>query len=351
MSQKMMNINIELKEIERLLLIQIRPFGDVLLNTPYLPVLRQKLPHAKIDFLVRQPYQSVLRSNPYIDEIVQFRKRRGVMDVVEKFRLILSVRRRRYDLIVDQIQGATSAQIVALSNSKYRICFHDARWRRFYNCHVRAEKDRYSADLKFEMLAPLGIAPPLIGNAPAKNVYSFFYHVESESRSYIRKWLSSQGLSPKKWVLISPGSPRIRKKWLAENYAVLADLLIQKANRPVVLLWGPGEEADVHRVADKMKQTPIIAPPTSYNQAAALLETCELLICNDGGLNHLAVAIGAQTLAIFGPTNPKNWAPDHVAGYAHLKSDTPISNGDNSFGVHPVDAFEKAFALLDQAPA
>jgi ADP-heptose:LPS heptosyltransferase len=344
-------MKIDLKAVERLLLIQIRPFGDVLLNTPYLPALRQQLPHAEIDFLVRHPYQSVLRRNPYLDDVVVFRKRRGVMDIIEKLHLMMRVRRCHYDLIVDHIQGTTSAQIVAMSGSKYRICFHDARWRRFYNCRVKAARDRYSGDLKFDLLAPLGIAPPTKGDGAAKHVYPFFYHIEPESRDYIRDWISQQGLASGQWLLFSPGSPRARKKWLAGHYAALADMLIEHTQKPVVLLWGPDERADVQKVADQMAHRPILAPPTNYNQAAALLTMSSLLVCNDGGLNHLAVAVGTPTLAIFGPTNPKNWAPEHVAGYNYLKSDGPVAEGDNGFGIRPEEALQKALALLDTASA
>jgi ADP-heptose:LPS heptosyltransferase len=343
------DVNIDLKAIERLLLIQIRPFGDVLLNTPYLPALRQQLPDTQIDFLVRHPYQSVLHRNPHIDNVIVFRKRRGVMDMVEKLHLMMRVRRRQYDLIADHIQGTTSAQIVAMSGSKYRICFRDARWRRFYNCHVSAARDRYSGDLKFDLLAPLGIVPPAGGDGAVKRVYPFCYHIEPSSRDYVRHWISRQGLAPKQWLVISPGSPRERKKWLAGHFAALADMLIQHTGKPVVLLWGPDEWDDVQKVADQMARTPIMAPPTSYNQAAALLESAAGLVCNDGGLNHLAVAVGTPSLAIFGPTNPRNWAPAHVAGYASIKAAQPFQKGDNGFGIRPDEAFEKALALLDAA--
>ena len=109
---------IDLNEIKKVLIIQIRPFGDVLLNTAYFPFLRKKLPTAKIDFLVCRPYHKVLENNPYIDEMVVFNKRKGVCDLFERVKLLARVYHRKYDCIIDQIQGTSSALITLFSKAK-----------------------------------------------------------------------------------------------------------------------------------------------------------------------------------------------------------------------------------------
>jgi ADP-heptose:LPS heptosyltransferase len=47
----------------------------------------------------------------------------------------------------------------------------------------------------------------------------------------------------------------------------------------------------------------------SVGQVAALLARCRLYVGNDSGLTHLAAAVGAETVAVFGPTDPAVWAP------------------------------------------
>ncbi len=69
-------MNIDLNQIKKVLIVQIRPFGDVLLNTSYFPFLRKKLPDAKIDFLVCRPYHKILENNPCIDEVVVFNRKK-----------------------------------------------------------------------------------------------------------------------------------------------------------------------------------------------------------------------------------------------------------------------------------
>ena len=44
-------------------------------------------------------------------------------------------------------------------------------------------------------------------------------------------------------------------------------------------------------------------------QVAALIEQCDLLVCNDSGLMHAAVAVGTPVVAIYGPTDIRRTAP------------------------------------------
>ena len=47
----------------------------------------------------------------------------------------------------------------------------------------------------------------------------------------------------------------------------------------------------------------------SIREVAAILSTVDLLIANDTGIMHVAGAVGIPILSLFGPTDPKQWAP------------------------------------------
>ena len=329
-------MQIDLSQIRRVLIIQIRPFGDVLLNTGYLPFLREKLPRARIDFLAKHPFDGVLADNPDIDEVVVFGKPQSRSYWLDKLGLMLSVRRRRYDVIIDQIQGTTSAQVVMFSKATYRIAAEGKKWSWLYNIRVPQE-GRYSGSMKFDLLKPLGIR-----EAP----YRLFYHIQPQSIAYIQEWLGRVNPENKQIVCISPGSPRTKKKWGADHYAVLSDLILENTDRQVVLLWGPNEIDDLERVKAAMAHRPLIAPATNYNQAAALLKACELLVCNDGGLNHLSVATGTPSLAVFGGTSPTFWSPQGVFPNHYHLANTDWDGRSDSFGISPAEVFEKVREIL-----
>ena len=79
---------------KKILLIQLRQIGDVILSTPAAEVLKNNFPAAKLDFLTQPPSDQALLRNPAIDEIL-------VYDALHPLKWLLKIRRRRYDLVID----------------------------------------------------------------------------------------------------------------------------------------------------------------------------------------------------------------------------------------------------------
>ncbi|MBN1779549.1 glycosyltransferase family 9 protein [bacterium] len=330
-------MQIDFDEIHKILIIQYQPFGDVLLNTGYLPYLRKRFPDAKIDFLVRRPYHVVLENNPYIDELVVFDNHHGWRYYRNRLKLEKEIFGRRYDLVIDQIRGSGSAMFTLLSGAKYRLGYSNMRWKSFYNIRVRRGDNRYYSYLKFELLKPLGIE---------EGPHELYFHVSQESIKTINSWMHNEKLHQSRIVCFSPGSPVKRKKWNIAHYARLADLVVKHTGRQVILLWGPGEKEDAETMMQLMNTPAVMAPPTDFSQAAALLQKCELLICNDGGINHLAVAVKTPSLALFGSTNPLKWCPMHLKIHECLHNPEVNSRTDDTFGISPESAFKKAEQML-----
>jgi heptosyltransferase III len=63
-------MQIDSNSIKKILVIQIRPLGDVLLATSYLEALKKKYPNAIIDFFVSEPFDQVVRNHPYIQTLI-----------------------------------------------------------------------------------------------------------------------------------------------------------------------------------------------------------------------------------------------------------------------------------------
>ena len=90
----------QLSEIKKILIIQQKPFGDILLNTGYLPELRRNFPDAQIDYLIQRPYLTILEDNPHLDNLVIMEKPkgRGLKYILPQVRAAIEVRKRKYDL-------------------------------------------------------------------------------------------------------------------------------------------------------------------------------------------------------------------------------------------------------------
>ena len=331
-------MEINFNSIKKILIIQYQPFGDVLLNTGYLPFLRKRFPNAKIDFLVRKPFHVVLEGNPYIDELITFVNNKGLKYYIDRAKLEYQLYRKKYDLVIDQIRNSGSALLTFFCAAKYRLGWDDIRWRSIYNIRVSKTNIRYYSSLKFDLVAPLGIT---------EEPHELYFHIKQESLQYIDKWLEDKELKFYKLICFSPGSPIQQKKWNLENYAKLADLILENTDYKVILLWGPREEEDVNTVSELMKKNAIIALPTDFNQAAAMLKKSALLICNDGGINHLAVAVKIPSLSFFGITNPLKWCATNLGKHYYLYNSDVDSKKDNTFGITAEMAFLKVKEILE----
>ncbi len=125
--------------------------------------------------------------------------------------------------------------------------------------------------------------------------------------------INAHGMTTERFVAIHPGSGAVEKCWPISLFAEVIKRLWEQ-NHPVLLLSGP---ADTERM-DELRQQ-LSLPPTpemiKILTYAPLLEVAQHLqqgrcyLGNDSGITHLAAMLGAPTVAIFGPTDPKIWRP------------------------------------------
>ena len=106
------------------------------------------------------------------------------------------------------------------------------------------------------------------------------------------------------FAVIHPWSGSPRKNW--SGFTAVVRWWQRRARSPVVLLRGP---AEVERSANPDFGADIVLEGLTLPQVAAVLRRARLYVGNDSGISHLAAAVGATGLALFGPTDPTMWAP------------------------------------------
>ena len=106
------------------------------------------------------------------------------------------------------------------------------------------------------------------------------------------------------FAVIHPGSGSARKNWT--GFAAVVRWWQRRARSPLVLLRGPAEE---ERSANTDCGADIVLDGLTLPQVAAVLRRARLYVGNDSGISHLAAAVGAMGLGLFGPTDPSVWAP------------------------------------------
>jgi ADP-heptose:LPS heptosyltransferase len=325
-------------EIKNILVIQLGPFGDLLLTTSYFESLKKRFRNCKITYLTKRNYRVIVNDHPFIDHFLLVEKKGGLSYLLERIRMIFTIRKLKFDIVIDQQNKISSKQFTLLSGATYRVGYKDSKYDFVYNIKSPRGEEGYSPSKKFDMVKPLGIE---------KGEYRLYYTVNDDSREYIDGWLKEKSL--KRLLIISPGSPVKWKKWDIVKYAEVADRLFKSHNLDIVWLWGPGEEDDAKKGVELMKERSFLAPKTSLNQAAALFEKGDLLLCNDGGMNHLAVTTGIKTIALFGGTDPKVWSPaSEFKTHHHLHNPNHYHKFDSSFGIESDQLYSKSIEVLGE---
>lgn len=110
-------------------------------------------------------------------------------------------------------------------------------------------------------------------------------------------------------ILLHPGSGGRDKCWKTECFVELSEVLRRRGFLPIFVL-GPVEmeRLSADEIASLRAAAKTIENPT-LELLAGLIAEAGLFVGNDSGVSHLAAAVGAKTLTLFGPTNPVIWRP------------------------------------------
>jgi len=109
-------------------------------------------------------------------------------------------------------------------------------------------------------------------------------------------------------VAIAPGAVGPGKAWAPQNYAALAKNMAEQG-ADIWVLGGPAEQTIAADIAATGGPSVSNLTGNDLRNAIVALAAADLAVTNDSGLMHISAAIGTPTIAIFGPTSPRLWAP------------------------------------------
>lgn len=280
----------------RILVVQPRRIGDVIVTTPVIDALRERFPDARVEFLVEPGMAPVLEGYPGLDEALVFEKGRF-------FHWLREIRRRRYDWVLDFMNNPRTAQLTLASRAPVRAGFETPFWGFVYTHRApRPPAPVYAVQNKFNLLRRLGLTPP-DRVAPRLPLREADFVPASA-------WWAERGLDGfSERCAVLPMHRKPIRQWPMEKFAGVIDRLRKPAGRAIVLFGGPDERPALERLAASFPDRVFVAPAGGLRQAAALLHRCHAAVTNDSGLMHLAVAVGVPTVTVYGPTWPASWNP------------------------------------------
>lgn len=274
----------------RILIVKLSSIGDLFHALPTVHNLKVAF-DAEVDWVVNDAYAPLVACFSDVARVIPFQRHRFFRSM-PAFRREL--RQEQYDLVVD-LQGLLKSAVVArMARSKRRIGpSYEREGARFFYQELAGKPDltRHAVDQALDVIDHLGLAREPIA-----------FPTTFPTRSI-------KGPGPR--IAISPVSRWATKNWSVDRYAELAQRLAASGMAGTLyVLGGPEDAAVCQRVADAAGGCAVnLAGRTSLIETGSVLEQVDLLIANDSGPVHMAVAVDCPTVVIFGPTDDTRTGP------------------------------------------
>ncbi len=303
----------------KILVIQQKMIGDVLVSSIICNNLRKAYPEAQIDYLVYESTTPVLEGNPSIDNIILFKKKHRESNLA-LLQLVWQIRRQRYDLLIDAYGKLESYIFVLLTGAKRRISYaKPGRHFMFTDNVPLAEFPRTNMGLAIERR--LSLLQPLHLNIEPDPFPKLFV-TESENQR-ARALLSNHGVDPgRKTVMISLLGSEKSKTYPLDFMADLVDTI---AGREVNILFNyfPSQVEEARKVFDSCKKTTqqkIYFDLLGKDLRAfiAIMNNCDMIVGNDGGAINMAKSLGKPSFIIFSPWIEKKIWSTFEDGVRHV---------------------------------
>ena len=300
-----------------ILLVRLRLIGDVVFTTPAIRAVRRHYPGARIAYVVEEEAAAVVHGNPHLDEVIVASSPHAPGRLRADLALIRKLRRERYDLAIDFHGGPRSSLLTWASGAPTRIGYEVAGRSWMYTTRVprpRALRPRHSVESQWDVLLPLGIAPPNPETDPTEMVE------DPVATGAVERRLADAGVSGQlrsSWSMSSAGNPF--RRWPAESFVdLICRLAAGHPDRRVVLTSGPSDAGAAAEIADAARarlpagSRDAIVQEREFDLAElrALIGRAALYIGGDSGPLHVAGTTRVPVVALYGPRWP--YAPSRA---------------------------------------
>jgi len=303
----------------KILLLQLKRIGDLILTTPAIAALRSSYPDAHITLAVSNECAELLPAISNVDRVLI--ARRNLRDLA----MVSSVAGKRFDYCVDFTRNDRSAFLTLLSAAQRRVASYRVREQSKTRARVYTDlvgvrvRDMHTIDYNLALLEPLNVRPA--SSAPQLDLPQTTREKADKLR---RDWKIKRP-----YVILHPGSARREKLWNAARWAEVIDHFGENTESDLVLTSGPSadEQAHIAEIAKRTQQRFInLSGKTDLLTLAALIGRAHLLVTVDSAPVHFAAASHTPQVILFGPTNPFHWRPTHSpALILHGKSGVPLT--------------------------
>lgn len=268
-------------------------FGDTILSTPAIKTLRKSFLNEKIIFLVNKKYSGLFVNYKYVDKIWQYSG-----GYINLFFIVLRCRLEKiHTIMLFHSNGPEDIFICLLSGAKNILknsANHNHPYKKLFLNKLSA-KTQHNIENKNDLVKIFN--PQIIENK--MSISDYFYNQKAV------EFLPNQ----KKIIGIQIGAQDVYKIWPVENIIKLS-LSLLKRKYILVYFGSTSLEAQMMLEIEKSiisSNTHNLVGKTKITELPSILKRLNLLLTNDTGILHLAIALKVSTLSLFSPTSSKEF--------------------------------------------
>lgn len=298
----------------------VNPFGigDVLFTTPVIRAIKESCADNAIGYWCNERVEGILKNNPHIYKIFALSRgdlkkiyRKSLLQGIYKFiSLLCNIKKEKFDILLDFSLDHRYSLIAKIIGIKKRAGFNYKNRGRFLTdrIDINGYSGRHVVEYYSDLLKILGITQKSL---------NLELDVSGESERKSRCILLESGINDQDLIVgIAPGGGASwgkdanLKHWPAVNFGRLADRIIDSFKAKLVILGDEPEKPISDEIISGMRNKPVnLVGKLSLEELSAVINDLYILIANDAGPLHMAVALGKKTVSFFGPVDPRVYGP------------------------------------------
>ncbi len=284
---------------DKVLVVQTSFLGDTVLTVPLLYEIKRRFPKSKLSLLCTPLGQELLSDHPAVDEIIVDDKKKRDRGWTGLWRKAGLLRRQGFTMALCPHKSFRSGLLLFLARIPLRVGFAQSKSFFLFPVRVNRNAKRHDVDRTLSVLEGLGIR-----TEECERVLDI--PITADAREDVIREFHSLGLDTSKMLIgLHPGSVWATKRWSAEGFARLIELLKERYTCEILLFGGPEDGEVVAKVQNLCAGGAVsLVDRIGLRELPAALSQCRILITNDSGPMHIAVAEAVPVIAIFCATTP-----------------------------------------------
>jgi len=298
---------LKMENIRKILIFKLCCLGDTIFNTPAIINLKRNFPDAKI-YLIASGWINALKNYlPEIDEVIQYDPpfEEGIIaKIFSSIKLIRLLRKEKFDLVFLGHRTSYFGMILMLSGIPYRFGFSVTK---FLN------KTAPFDNTKPEVLRYLDVLEANDIKIHTRETMLKKTKTKEQLRSELNLPQDKKIIGIFPFGGVNPGTQMRIKRWGIQRYENLIRIIESRyEGKAGVLLFEGKLDEEKYDINKDFKYT--YKRTSDFESIAA----CDLFISGDTGLVHIAAAFDIPTIALFGPSDPRLFAPLQMSDTPHI---------------------------------